>query len=54
MSEAQLKSHVKKYVTSQYGVMKCLSMDVIYMPETKRKNKYIFTIIDMFTRYIVL
>jgi cleavage and polyadenylation specificity factor subunit 1 len=55
MNEQKLKYHTNKYTTSDYGVMKCLAIDAIYMPyETTRKNKYIMTVIDTFTRYTTL
>jgi hypothetical protein len=55
MNEQKLKHHTKKYVTSDYGVMKCIAVDAVYMPsETPRKNKFILTVIDSFTRYTTL
>ena len=32
MSEKQLLSHTNKYVTNEYGVMKCIAVDAIHMP----------------------
>jgi hypothetical protein len=54
MREHQLTSHVQKYTTSEYGIMKCLSIDAIYMPTTKNGNKFILCVIDAFTRYVAL
>jgi hypothetical protein len=54
MSERRLLSHTHKYITSEYGVMKCIAIDAIYMPTTKAGNKYILTVIDAFTRYVAL
>jgi len=54
MNERQLTSHVKKYTTSEYGVMKCIAIDAIHMPKAKSGNKYILTVIDTFTRYTAL
>jgi hypothetical protein len=54
MREHQLTSHVQKYTTSEYGIMKCLSIDAIYMPKTTNGNKFILCVIDAFTRYVAL
>jgi hypothetical protein len=54
MSELQITSHVQKYTTSEYGIMKCIAIDAIHMPKTKSGNKYILTVIDTFTRYTAL
>ena len=55
MNERKLLNHTKKYVTSEYGVMKCISVDAIHMQnETPRKNKYVLTVVDAFTRYVSL
>ena len=54
MRERQLTSHVQKYTTADYGIMKCLSVDAIYMPKSKAGNKYILCVIDAFTRYTAL
>ena len=54
MDEQKLGARVQKYTTSEYGVMKCLSLDVIYMPKCKSGNKYILTVIDTFSRYTAL
>jgi len=54
MNEQQLTSHVKKYTTSEYGIMQCIAIDAIYMPKSKSGNKYILTVIDAFTRYTAL
>jgi hypothetical protein len=54
MNEKQLITHVKKYTTSEYGIMKCIAIDAIHMPTAKSGNKYILTVIDTFTRYTAL
>ncbi len=56
INETHMKSHVQKYITSEYGVMKCIAVNAIHMPENKRGFKYILilTVIDCFTRYTVL
>jgi hypothetical protein len=54
MNEQKLTTHVKKYTTSEDGIMKNLAIDAIYMPTSKSGNKYILTVIDTFTRYTAL
>jgi hypothetical protein len=54
MNEQRLLSHTRKYITNEYGVMKCIAVDAIHMPTTKAGNKYIMTVIDAFTRYTAL
>jgi cleavage and polyadenylation specificity factor subunit 1 len=54
MNETHMKSHIKKYTTSEYGVMKCIAIDAIHMPKTKSGFQYILTVIDCFTRYTAL
>jgi len=54
MSEQKLTSHVNKYITADYGIMKCIAIDAIHMPKTGSGNKYTLTVIDTFTRYTAL
>ena len=55
MDEKRMSSHIQKYTTSEYGIMQCISVDAIHMPnKTKNGNKYILTVIDSFTRYVAL
>ena len=54
MNENHMKSHIQKYTTSEYGIMKCIAIDAIYMPKTKSGFQYILTVIDCFTRYTAL
>ena len=55
MTEKKMSSHIQKYTTSEYGIMQCISVDAIHMPnKTKNGNKYILTVIDAFTRYVAL
>jgi hypothetical protein len=33
MTEKKLTSHVNKYITADYGIMKCIAIDAIHMPK---------------------
>ena len=50
----RLRVETKKYTTSKFGVLKNLSIDAIYMPNSKSLFKYILVIIDSCTRYVQL
>ena len=44
----------RKYTVKRFGLFQNICIDAIYMPETKRGNKYILVFIDSFSRYIKL
>jgi hypothetical protein len=44
----------KQYTTSKFGVFKNLSIDAIYVPESRNHEKYILVIVDSCSRYVTL
>ena len=44
----------KQYTTSKFGLFKNLSIDAIYVPESKGHEKYILVIVDAASRYVRL
>lgn len=54
MNQKKLESYTNKYSTSTFGIFENLSIDVLHLPKTYKGNKYLFVIIDSFTRYIQL
>ena len=44
----------KQYTTSKFGLLKNLSIDAIYVPESRSHEKYILVIVDACSRYVQL
>ena len=44
----------RQYITSKFGLFKNLSIDAIYVPESKGHEKYILVVIDACSRYVQL
>jgi hypothetical protein len=53
-SEQKVKQMTRKFVTSSYGVFENIAIDALAMETSKNGNKYLLTIIDTATRYIIL
>jgi len=52
--EKKFQIDTKKYTTSKFGLFKNLSIDAIFVPQSKAWHKYIFVIIDACSRYVNL
>jgi len=52
--DLKFQINTKQYTTSKYGVFKNLSIDAIYVPESRNHEKYILVIIDACSRYVTL
>jgi hypothetical protein len=52
--DLKFQINTKQYTTSKYGLFKNLSIDAIYVPESRNHEKYILVIIDACSRYVTL
>ena len=52
--DQKFQINTKQYTTSKFGLFKNLSIDAIYVPESRNHEKYFLVIIDACSRYVTL